>query len=182
MTREQELHIISRAKKHPRFFAPLYESYFENIFRFVHRKVGCMETAADLCSQTFEKALMSIDKYEDRGFPFSSWLYRIAANEVNMHYRKQQKELHQELNEEILAGLMHEFDISLEKEEQILLLLSTLSVLDQKEQELIEARFFDALSFKEMGGLFGLSEEAAKMRTYRALKSLREKMKGASDE
>lgn len=141
-----------------------------------------METAADLCSQTFEKALMSINKYEDRGFPFSSWLYRIAANEVNMYFRKKGKELHQELNEEILAGLMDEFNISVEKEEQILLLLSTLSVLDQKEQELIEARFFDALSFKEMGGLFGLSEEAAKMRTYRALKSLREKMKGASDE
>lgn len=141
-----------------------------------------MEAAADLCSQTFEKALVAIDKYEDRGFPFSSWLYRIAANEVNMYYRKQQKEIHQELNEEILEGLMNEFDISVEKEAQIVLLLSTLTLLDQKEQDLIEARFFDTLSFKEMGGLFGLSEEAAKMRTYRALKSLREKMKGARDE
>ena len=141
-----------------------------------------MEAAADLCSQTFEKALVAIDKYEDRGFPFSSWLYRIAANEVNMYYRKQQKEIHQELNEEILEGLMNEFDISVEKEAQIVLLLSTLTLLDKKEQDLIEARFFDTLSFKEMGGLFGLSEEAAKMRTYRALKSLREKMKGARDE
>lgn len=182
MNRQQELHIISRAKKHPRFFAPLYEAYFENIFRFVHRKVGCMEAAADLCSQTFEKALIAIDKYEDRGFPFSSWLYRIAANEVNMYYRKQQKEIHQELNEEILEGLMNEFNISVEKEAQIVLLLSTLTLLNQNEQDLIEARFFDTLSFKEMGGLFGLSEEAAKMRTYRALKSLREKMKGARDE
>lgn len=181
MTREQELDIISRAKKHPRFFAPLYEVHFEKIFRFVHRKVGSSAIAGDLCSQTFEKAMLALSKYKDQGYPFSSWLYRIAANEVNMYFRKKGKALIQELNDFHLTKLVEEFDFSIEREEQIENLLSTLSELSENDQKLIEARFFDALSFKEIGGLFGMKEDAVKMRTYRVLKTLRKMMEGGSN-
>lgn len=181
MTREQELDIISRAKKHPRFFAPLYELHFEKIFRFVHRKVGSSSIAGDLCSQTFEKAMLALPKYKDQGHPFSSWLYRIAANEVNMHYRKKGKVSTQELNEVHLTKLVEEFDFNIEREEQIEHLLVTLSELSESDQKLVEARFFDTLSFKEMGGLFGMKEDAVKMRTYRVLKTLRKMMEGGSN-
>ncbi|MFN5909809.1 MAG: RNA polymerase sigma factor, partial [Bacteroidota bacterium] len=80
--------IVSLAKQSQQYFGELYERYFERIFRFVFRRLGGMEdTAGDLTQQTFIKAMANLEKYEDRGLPFASWLYRIAQNEVTMYFR-----------------------------------------------------------------------------------------------
>ncbi|MFO0267425.1 MAG: RNA polymerase sigma factor, partial [Cyclobacteriaceae bacterium] len=84
----EELLILERARKDAREFGALYEKYFDRIFYFVLRQVDDEELAGDLCSQTFVNALNHLPRYEFRGLPFSAWLYRIATNEVNKHYRK----------------------------------------------------------------------------------------------
>ena len=62
--------------------------FFDSVFK---RLGGDEEVAGDLTQQTFIKAMAHLGKYEDRGFPFSSWLYRIAQNEVSMFFRQQKK-------------------------------------------------------------------------------------------
>ena len=84
--KEQE--VIERSKKDPQAFGEIYEHYFDRIFNYVYRQTDDEELAGDLCSQTFVNALNHLHKYEFRGFPFSAWLYKIAGNEVNKHYRK----------------------------------------------------------------------------------------------
>jgi RNA polymerase sigma-70 factor (ECF subfamily) len=44
-----------------------------------------------LTSQAFLIALKNVDRYQFRGCPFSAWLYKIASNEINKHYRKQKQ-------------------------------------------------------------------------------------------
>lgn len=178
MNRTEELQCIQKAKSSPAGFAPLYDHYFEAIFRFVHRKVGSMDDAGDITSLVFMKAMANIKKYEDRGFPFSSWLYRIASNEVVMHFRKLKKDQVMELDLLKVNSLVSEIDDATQKEQLIQLLTSELQKMPEDLQNLIEYRFFDLLSFKEIGGILNVKEDAAKRRVYRALEKLKQGMKG----
>ena len=79
----EEEQVIAAAKRDPKRFEPLYRSYYEPIFRFVYKRLDSMEQAQDVTSQVFLKALTNLKKYQSRGLPFGSWLYRIAVSEVN---------------------------------------------------------------------------------------------------
>ena len=88
---QYEYSILERSRKDPKAFGELYEKYFDRIFNYVYRQTDDEELTADLCSQSFLIVLKHLDRYEFRGLPFSAWLYRIASNEVNKHYRKQKR-------------------------------------------------------------------------------------------
>src|ERR1035437_7125274 len=79
---------VDAAKLNPARFDVLYDNYYKSIFIFVHRRTGDEEVSADITSQVFLKALLNIKKYEFKGVPFSAWLFRIAFNEINMYFRK----------------------------------------------------------------------------------------------
>ena len=86
-----ELEIIRAAQADPARFKPLYEQYYESIFRFVYQRTGDEHLTADLCATVFLKALQNLKNYQFRGVPFSAWLYRIALNQVTQHFRKRAK-------------------------------------------------------------------------------------------
>ena len=86
---QHEYTILEQSKKNPRAFGELYEKYYDRIFNFIFRQTDDEDLTADLCSQAFLIALKNLERYEFRGVPFSAWLYKIASNEVNKHYRKQ---------------------------------------------------------------------------------------------
>ena len=78
---QEELSWISSAKKDPERFGPLYKKYHEQIFRYVYQRMDDQDLAFDVTSQVFIKAMNNLHKFEYRGVPFSSWLYRIAKSE-----------------------------------------------------------------------------------------------------
>jgi RNA polymerase sigma-70 factor (ECF subfamily) len=84
---KEEWQQVEAARKDVNAFRPLYDKYFDRIFRFIYRRTENEEVTADLTSQTFLKALKKLDKYSFKGVPFSAWLYRIADNEVKAFYR-----------------------------------------------------------------------------------------------
>jgi len=84
---EDEIAIIERAKLNPAHFAPLYKKYHEVIFRYIFKRVDEEETAYDITSCVFIKAITNLPKYEYRGIPFSSWLFRIAKSELYQSFR-----------------------------------------------------------------------------------------------
>lgn len=170
---EQE--IVLAAQQNEQAFSKLYDRYFEGIFGFVYRRTDDEELTADLVSQVFLKAIQNIKKYEFRGLPFSAWLYRIASNEVNRHYRKHRKTMIFSLEEGRVAELIDEEEEN--NEEKITLLMECLKELSTSVMEVLELRFFEAKSFKEIAFILEISESGAKMRTYRAL----EKLKGRFD-
>ncbi len=88
---EEELRQVLAAQADQARFAPLYESYYADIFRFILRRVKHRDLTADLTQQTFLKAMLGLPRYQPRGLPFRAWLYRIALNEVRMHWRKKRK-------------------------------------------------------------------------------------------
>ncbi len=162
------------AKKNRRYFGALYDRYFDQIFRFVFKRLGGNEeVAGDVTQQTFIKAMGHLDKYEDRGLPFSSWLYRIAQNEVSMFFRQQKKEFAVSIDESRLMDMASEANISnYMSQEQQEKLVESLNQLQQEHQDLIELRFFQELSFKEIAEIYDITEANAKMRIYRILEKI----------
>jgi RNA polymerase sigma-70 factor (ECF subfamily) len=162
---------IRSARMDPRNFGVLYERHFAAIFRFILRRAQDRELTADLAQQTFLKAMLGLHRYEPRGLPFRAWLYRIALNELRMFWRKRREVCIDLAHNEALhlsdeVGVEHD-DGSLRR------LAACLGRLDRRRAQLIELRYMDGLSFAELGQVLGIGEDAAKMRTHRALGTLR---------
>lgn len=168
---EQEQGEIRTARSDPRGFTVLYERYFADIFRFVLRRVGHRDLTADLAQETFLKALLALPRYQDRGLPFRAWLYRIALNEVRMHWRKR-KEVVMDISFAEIKGLSTEIGLTVD-DDDMKRLASALGRLAEDKARLIELRYVDGMSFAELGQVLGIGEDAAKMRTHRVLGQLR---------
>jgi RNA polymerase sigma-70 factor (ECF subfamily) len=76
---EPESAVIARAKVGDAdAISALYERYAPQIQRYIASRLGDPVLAEDVCADVFVKVLESLERYEDRGWPFSAWLYRIA--------------------------------------------------------------------------------------------------------
>src|SRR3954447_10679137 len=64
-------------------FATLYEQYRPLVYRFLRRRLdGSDEVVEDLTEDVFVKLYEKLDRYVERGLPFTAWLYRIAHNQL----------------------------------------------------------------------------------------------------
>jgi RNA polymerase sigma-70 factor, ECF subfamily len=172
----EELSLIVQAQTNPSYFEPLYNQYFERIFRFVYQRVETRDEAADITSQVFMKALVNIKKFKYRKVPFSAWLYRIAISEIGNYYHQSAKNRMVNVETDSLNQLVENEELEL-KNERIENLLSLLKELSGNDLLLIEMRFFEDRPFREIGDILGITENNAKVRVYRVLDKLKEKIK-----
>ncbi|MBA2423003.1 MAG: sigma-70 family RNA polymerase sigma factor [Chitinophagales bacterium] len=154
MNSEDELH-IDAAKKDPKHFRYFYDKHYKEIFVFIYRRTDDEEVTADITQQVFLKAMQSIDRYNYRGIPFSAWLYRIASNKVTQHFRDQQKFRIVSLENDDVNEMMDEDygQIEFAKREA---LFSEMKKLNAADLELLEMRFFEKRTFKEIGDIKGI--------------------------
>ena len=171
LAREQER--IAAAKKDPALFSELYDNYFEPIFRFVFQRLDDKEQAFDCTQQVFLIAMNNLSKYENRGLPFSSWLFRIAGNELNNLFKKEKAKRTVNIDSVKIYAIIEEIqETRIDKyHDKIVDIISR--ELEEEELQLIEMRFFESRSFKEIGELLDITENNAKVKTYRVLDKLR---------
>jgi RNA polymerase sigma-70 factor (ECF subfamily) len=169
--REDEM--ILQAQKDPRAFQPLYEKYFRQILLFVLRRVGDKSLAKDLTQQVFFKALLNIGRFQLRGFPFSSWLYRIAINECNGYFRKSDRIRWVALDEAQVETLYEELTADNIRDDWEKKLPGVLGQLKPDDLMVIELRYFEGKSFQEVADIMNWSVLNAKTRTYRILHKMK---------
>ena len=167
-----EAGLIIAAQKEPELFETLYLKYYEQIFLFIYQRVDSKETASDITSQVFLKALVNLSRYQFKGVPFSAWLYRIAINELNTCFKTNAKQRALNVEAESMEEIMEELqdDHNEEKHQQV---IRALTRLPEMELQFIEMRFFEKRSFKEIGDIFRITENNAKVKLYRILSKLR---------
>jgi RNA polymerase sigma-70 factor, ECF subfamily len=88
MDQQREAELIERAKHDAEAFGRLFDLYHTRILRYCVSRTGNVEVARDITAETFLKALKNLWRFRFVGAGFSGWLYRIAGNEINNHYRK----------------------------------------------------------------------------------------------
>ena len=150
----------------------LYEENFDRIYRYIVLKIGDRTEAEDMTQQVFLNALKSISSYRFKGTPFSSWLYRIAHNQVVDYLRKKSKRPMVPLDETISAGGDDPERAAVKKLEAEELAEAT-KKLTKLQQEVISLRFGGELSVAEVAKAMGKSEGAVKALQHSAIVALR---------
>lgn len=168
----EEWAIIQLAQADPAAFAPLYKKYYNQIYRYILIRAQDTEQAEDVTSQVFLKALNHIGNYQYKGVPFASWLYRIAKSEVYQSHRDSKTCSADYLILKSEPIETHEADDDL-FEQRKYRLLNAIKALKSHEVELVEMRFFERLSFAEIGEMKGMTENNAKVKTFRVIQKLK---------
>jgi RNA polymerase sigma-70 factor (ECF subfamily) len=167
--------LIARAKTDKEAFGELYEQYVGRIYNYVFYRTGNEADAEDLTARIFERAMKHIPKYEDKGLPFSAWLYRIAHNLVANHHRDRSRRKVISLDDLSFWKVDEDGPEStttlIEDKEK---LLEVVRRLPADRQELLILKFVDKLSNAEVGEIMGRSEGAIKSLYHRTLIALRE--------
>ena len=164
---------IDAAKKDPKAFEVLYSRYYEQIFRYLYQRLDGKQEAFDLTSEVFLKAMLNLYRYKFTGVPFSSWLYRIAYNELNQAFRTNTVKRTINIETTNVHTIIEEMDED-NKEEYKPLLTAAINELSDAELNLVEMRFFEKRPFKEIGNILEITENNAKVRLYRVLGKLKE--------
>lgn len=173
---DEELRQIKAAQSNPQAFASLYEKYYLKVFRYVFQRVEGEGTAADVTSVVFSKALFNISKYQFRGVPFSAWLFRVAQNELNQLFRQNKLQKVVNIPTENLPQIAE--DTGEEGlEERIEGLKNAMKYLSEDELELLEHRYFENRSYKEMSEILDMEENNARVKTFRVIQKLKSLMK-----
>jgi RNA polymerase sigma-70 factor (ECF subfamily) len=173
----EESELIARAKTDKEAFGQLYERYARKIYNYVYYRTGNVADAEDLTARVFIRAMQHIGKYDDRGVPFSAWLYRIAHNLVaNFHRDRSRRKIISlddvsqwrvnEAGPESLTQLLEDRNA----------LLATIRRLPADRQELLILKYVEQMSNKEIGDIMGRSEGAIKSLYHRTLLALREEI------
>ncbi len=77
---EASTDLIARARTSRTAFGELYWHYSPKVYRYFLAHTGNHHDSEDLTAQTFEQVLRTIDRYEDRGNRFSTWLLTVASH------------------------------------------------------------------------------------------------------
>lgn len=177
---EEEQALIVAAQADRREFVALYDLHFEAVHRFMVSRCCDAQLAEDLTSDTFMIALEKLHKYKWTGRPFRSWLYRVALNELNQHYRKNKKEREIALKQWKEAGETFEAaDAELKQKEDgqesiasIRHLNESFGLLKPAEQDILSLRYFEDQSYQEISETLKISVSNVGVRINRALKRL----------
>ena len=171
---QSESELVSCAKQDPEAFGELYERYVDKIYSYVYYRTGNHHDAEDLTARTFYRALQHLHRYQDRGLPFSAWLYRIAHNLVANWHRDRSRRQVIALDEISLISPRSDPESRLESEDDHRLLLRLIRHESADRQQLLILKFVEQLSNREIAQIMGRSEGAIKSLYHRTLLALRE--------
>jgi len=182
ITREREASLVAQAKHDPIAFGRLYELHVHKIYNYIYYRTGNHQDAEDLTAKVFFKALQHIGRYQDRGAPFSAWLYRIAHNLVANWYRGRRRSeavaLDDVAGQIVVGDDPHRTTERFEAQEY---LLQAIRKLPADRQQLLILKFVARNTNCEIGQIMGRSEGAIKSLYHRTLLSLRKELESFDD-
>lgn len=177
----KELKWIKYAQEDPRGFEPLYNKYYEQILRYIYQRIDDKEMAYDIASQVFLKAMNNIHKYEYRGVPFASWLYRIAKSELYQSFRDKKARRTVNVDTTNLSDMIDEMEEDTSDDSRKML-IEMIRNLKEEEVQMVELRFFEKRSFKEIGEILDITENNAKVKSHRVIKKMKKLFKQIGNE
>jgi len=156
-------------------FGILYERYLSLIYRYIRCRVSEDHSAEDLTEVIFLKAFEALDRYQERGWPFSAFLYQIARNQLADHYRSQPNEVSLDEAQD-LESTDADMDERVMVDEKVRVLQEALEELPEDYQEVIRLRLLLDLTTTEVAVHLNRSEGAIRILLHRAITALRKQV------
>lgn len=179
-TNHEDLLWLMESKRDPGSFEKIFHKYHDPIFNYALRRTCNVNLAKDITANTFLKALDHIGNFKWKGISLSSWFYRIATNEINLHYRKfkRQVPLTFELSKTLIDegttdSTLLEIEEAMARDKKFKRACNALSKLKIKYQTVLTLRYFEDRSIKEIAEILDISENTVKTRIRRGLIQLR---------
>ncbi len=149
----------------------LYDEYFPKIYNYIFYRIRHKETAEDLTSQTFLKAVDNFDRFNSKKGTFQSWIYRIAKNTLIDHYRKNKETM----DIEKIFNLKSDEDIEKQVADKISVqkIRKALKILSPDQQEIVIMRLWDDLPYQEIASITKKTTASCRMIFSRAIAQLR---------
>lgn len=165
--------LIARAQRgEVEAFGQLYERYLDRIFRYVRSRVGQERTAEDIAELVFLRSFEALDMYEERGHPFSAYLYQVARNLLVDHYRQSDDHVPLQRIENTEASAANSEQSTIEME-RMQVLRKALNELPDEYQEVIRLRVLMQLPTAEAAEWLDRSDGAVRVLLHRAMKALK---------
>jgi RNA polymerase sigma factor (sigma-70 family) len=155
-------------------FLAAYDTYADDIFRFIAMKVSDRERAADLTQDTYMRYWQTVREgtvvQNDRAF-----LYRLARNLVIDWYRRKKEASLDALQEEGIDFAGEGIE-DVEQLAQMNEAMAIVNALDEASREAVTLRFIEGWSPREIAALTGESANAVSVRINRAMKKIQERI------
>ena len=142
-------------------FEKLFDEYYDKIYVYIFRRVNNSPDAEDLTADVFMKAFAH--PYDPKLARFSTYIYTIAMNVLKNYYRRAAKTNVIFFPSELDGGLPSETDLlgGLITREEYAELKNVLSLLPERQYDVVYRRYYLDQSFKEISVAMGVSETNA---------------------
>lgn len=173
---EGERTLVLAAQADPDAAGRLFDQHYPEIFRYIYHSTLDHAAAEDLTSNVFFSAFRHLGFFRWRRIPFRAWLYRIATNEVRMHYRRQKRLLaaNAGLVDPEYPGAEPTAETTAAAQDDYRLLHRALRELGQKYRTVIVLRYFEGKPLSEICEITNQREGTIKSQLHRALARLKE--------
>jgi RNA polymerase sigma-70 factor (ECF subfamily) len=157
-------------------FDQIYSTYFKSVYLYAMQLSGNEHIAEEITSETFYKAINTIDRF--RGdCDVRVWLCQIAKNTYFSYLKKNKKELRvAEADLQNIADPDALVDKQIAEQEEAHLIRKILHDMSDPYKEVFMWRVFGELSFKEIGDLYGKSDNWACVTYHRARKMIQRRL------
>ena len=157
-------------------FEKIYSTYFKSVYLYVMQLSGNENIAEEITSETFFKAINSVDSF--RGdCDMRVWLCQIAKNTYFSYSKKNKKVLSiDESGLQNVADPDARIDVQIGEQEEARLIRKILHDMSDPYKEVFMWRVFGELSFKEIGNLYGKTDNWACVTYHRARKMIQSRL------
>lgn len=163
-------------------FGQLYDCFAQRIFRYVRIKIQNREEAQDVVQEVFTKAFVGIKHLDQKDLNFTAWLYKVASNTINDHFRKKYShpdpvEINESIDVQDGTSLLEEVSVNSDLE----IVRTAFKQLPVIYRQVLELRFFQDLTLAEVAIALNKSNLAVRILQHRALKKVQALLKDKYD-
>jgi RNA polymerase sigma-70 factor (ECF subfamily) len=157
-------------------FSELLDGYQERLYWHIRKILITHENADDVLQNTFIRIYKNIANFQEKS-SLHTWMYRIAYNESLRFLEKNNKKLHENIDEISSTHLEVLFeDVYFDGDEIQIKLNTIIASFTEKQKHIFHMKYFDDLSFREISEVLNISESTLKSTYYTAVKIIEERI------
>lgn len=155
-------------------FATAYSLYVDQVYRYVLSRVGSIQAAEDITSETFLAALERCDNFRGEG-TLAAWILGIARHKIVDYFRSGRAPLSLEVDFDVV-GIEPSFVQAVEYQLELEQVRQAIQSLSPDRVDALTLYAFAGLSVNEISQILGKSEPAIRMLLHRAIKDLKARL------